>query len=79
MDGVFIDGTFVPGRSCNARYGTQSPRQLAERLAGHTVEPHYDEGKHLYWRALNREGKRKAERLGLKSLAYPKPDVAIAA
>ena len=74
MDGVLIDGVFVPGRSCNSKYGTQSPSLLSERLSGHTVEAHYDEGKHLYWKALNRDGKRRALRLGLRSQAYPKPD-----
>lgn len=38
-----------------------------------TVEPHFDAGKYLYWRALSVAGKTSAKRLGLKSLPYPKP------
>lgn len=67
MDGVMIDGRFVPGRSANSAYGTRSPSRLAERH-GIVAEPHYDEGKHLYWVALNRCGAAKAFRLGLKTL-----------
>lgn len=73
IDGVVIDGRFVPGRSCNSQWGTRSPAKLAEILRK-TVAPHFDEGKHLYWRAMNKDGRRKAERLGLESLPYPKPD-----
>lgn len=78
MDGVLIDGRFVPGRSCNAAWGTRSPSKLSEIL-GREVLPHYDEGKHLYWRALGCRGKAKAERLGLASFPYPKPQLLEAA
>lgn len=71
-DGVLMDGVFIPGRSCNSRWGTRSPDKLRQ-ITGRAIEPHYDEGKHLYWRALNKRGKAKAERLGLASLPYPKP------
>ena len=30
-----------------------------------SIEPHFDDGKHLYWKALGRNGERKAQRLGL--------------
>lgn len=73
MDGVLVDGQFVPGRSCNSKWGTRSPSKLAE--IGVNAVPHYDEGKHLYWRALNRAGKAKATRLKLESNAYPKPNL----
>ncbi len=73
MDGVIWNGAFIPGRSCNSRWGTRAPSKLAERLSG-TVEPHYDEGKHCYWRAISKEGGRRAKRLGLECLPYPKPD-----
>lgn len=74
MDGLTIDGAFTPGRSCNARYGTRSPSLIVDRLPGGThVEPHYDDGKHLYWLALNKRGTAQAKRLGLRSVAYPKP------
>lgn len=71
MDGVIIDGQFVPGRSANSAYGTRSPRRLKER--GITAEAHWDAGKHLYWLALNPNGLAKAERIGLDSTSYPKP------
>lgn len=72
MDGVILDGVFLPGRSCNSRWGTRIPRKLSEIL-GREVQPHFDEGKHLYWRALGPRGTAKAKRLGLQSLPYPKP------
>ena len=74
MDGLMIDGRFVPGRTCNSLYGTRSPDKLRHAKPGWNIEPHYDIGKHLYWRALSRSGKAKAARLGLKRMAYPKPD-----
>ena len=74
MDGVLVEGVFVPGRSSNRAYGTTSPRLLSQKL-GKDVIGHYDEGKHLYWRALSREGERKAERLGLECLPYPEPSL----
>jgi hypothetical protein len=72
MDGVILDGVFLPGRSCNSRWGTRSPRKLTEIL-GRDVFPHFDEGKHLYWRGLGSRGNAKAKRLGLDRLPYPKP------
>lgn len=76
MDGVLVDGEFVPGRSCNSRWGTRSPDKLRVVLAGHTIEPHYDAGKHLYWRALNRHGVAQAKRMKLASVSFPKPSYA---
>lgn len=75
MDGLLINSTFVAGRTCNERYGTRSPSKLRSLFPEWDIEPHYDEGKYLYWKALNRSGKRKAKRLGLKSHSYPKPDL----
>jgi hypothetical protein len=72
MDGVVIAGRFHAGRSCNSAWGTQSPTKLTQ-LLGCVVEPHFDSGKHLYWKALTREGERKAARLGLADCPYPKP------
>lgn len=72
MDGVLINGEFMPGRNANHLYGTQSPRKLIEQ--GVAAEPHYDEGKHLYWRSRGRAGRKRAERLGLRCAAYPKPN-----
>lgn len=73
MDGIMVDGMFVAGRTANNRWGTRSPEKVS-RITGSVAEGHYDTGKHLYWRALSRSGKNKAERLGLKDLPYPKPD-----
>jgi len=72
-DGVLIAGRFVPGRTCNSLYGTRSPDNLRDLLK-QDVQPHWDIGKHLYWRALSRSGEAKAARLKLKRMAYPKPD-----
>lgn len=73
MDGLIINGTFKPGRSCNSAFGTRSPTKLKEQLPEAQIEPHYDDGKHLYWKPLTIAGKTRAKRLGLKSLPYPKP------
>lgn len=72
MDGCVIGGVFVPGRSLNSIYGTRSPSRLKERK-GIEAEPHFDEGKFLYWKAITKEGKRRAESLGLECNSYPKP------
>lgn len=77
MDGVVIEGRFVPGRTANSVYGTRSVRALAAR--GVVAEPHFDNGKHLYWVALTNNGKRMAQSLGLKSFPYPKPTAGVAA
>jgi len=73
MDGVMINGAFVPGRSCNSIHGTRSPSKLRQLYPSWLIEPHYDEGKHLYWLAPSVRGKAIARDLGLKSLPYPKP------
>jgi hypothetical protein len=73
LDGFNIDGEFVPARTCNALYGTSSVEGLKEKLAPKSVEPHFDSGKHCYWKALNKHGMQKAIRMGLRSRAYPKP------
>lgn len=70
-DGVIWRSKFVPARTANGRWGTNSPKIL--RAMGIRVAAHFDRGKHLYWRALTPEGECKAERLGLMKRAYPKP------
>lgn len=72
MDGVIVDGRYYAGRAANHHWGTQSPDKL--RAIGIAAEPHFDTGKHVYWRALTKTGRRQAEALGLRSCAYPKPD-----
>lgn len=76
MDGLLIDGVFKPGRSCNSTWGTRSPDKLRTLLPSRHIEPHWDEGKHLYWKPLSVAGKTKARRLELKSNPYPKPNAA---
>ena len=76
MDGVLINGVFRSGRSCNSQWGTRSPDKLRQILPSHSVEPHFDEGKHLYWKPLSIAGRSRARRLGLKALPYPKPNAA---
>ncbi len=73
LDGFNIEGEFVPARTCNATYGTSSVTGLKAKLSGKTVEPHFDSGKHCYWKAISRTGMQKAIRLGLRSQGYPKP------
>lgn len=76
-DGFLINGTFVHRRSCNAKYGTSSTKKLPDLLVlrGISCEPHFDGGKHLYWKALTKKGEQQAVRLGFKNNPYPKPAV----
>jgi len=46
---------------------------LKERLPGRAIEPHFDNGKHCYWKALSKDGMKRAVENGLKSYRYPKP------
>ncbi len=74
-DGLMIAGRFFPGRTCVSLYGTRSVSKLRKLKPRWIIEPHYDKGKHLYWRALVKTGEAKAARLGLAKLPYPKPDI----
>lgn len=71
--GLIIAGEYMPARSANSRFGTRSVSRLKSR---HNIDAEdvRDTGKYLYWRALTRSGKKKAARLGLVSMPYPKPD-----
>ena len=73
LDGVYINGAFYPGRTANSMFGTQSPDKLRAMFPQREIEPHYDSGKHLYWKPMHRKGWRKAESLGLERREYPKP------
>jgi hypothetical protein len=73
-DGLIINGKFVPGRTCNSLWGTRSQQKLKYHLRTCEIEPHYDEGKFLFWKAINKKGKKKANILGLKSIKYFKPN-----
>jgi len=69
-DGLIVDGVFVPGRSCNAIYGSRSADIVRELKPSSTIEKHFDKGKHLYWYALNKKGKEKAIRLNLSDMNW---------
>ena len=73
VDHLYIDGVKHASRTVNHRFGTASVQKLRDR--GHEVIEVYDRGKHLYWKSFGKEGKRKAQRLGLQHLPYPKPDL----
>lgn len=74
LDGFIIDGILVAARTCNHRYGT-SGMKLVQMMNEQGIEciPHYDTGKYLYWKALDKNGEQKAVRLGLTKSGYPKP------
>lgn len=76
-DGFLIEGQFVPRRTCNHRWGTSSRTKLVEILESQGIScvPHFDKGKHLYWKALDKNGEMKAERLNLSKSLYPKPNI----
>lgn len=75
LDGFIINGIFVAARTCNHRYNT-SGIKLIDILKEKGIEcsPHYDTGKYLYWKALDKDGNQKAKRLGLCNQPYPKPN-----
>lgn len=80
IDGILVDGRFINARQCLHLYGsTFSTIGVFNRLVGvvkgREVLPHMDSGKYLYWRAMNKVGRRKATRLGLETKPYPKPDI----
>ena len=70
-DGWVIDGEFIPRRTCYAKWGTSGDK-LKEILHDRDVVKHFDSGKHLYWKALNKKGRDKAKRLDLRSSPYCK-------
>jgi len=80
IDGVLWNGKFINQRQCqhlfNSSLSTEGVIERERARIGGQLLPHYDEGKHLYWRALSRSGEAKAARLELKRMAYPKPDKA---
>jgi hypothetical protein len=70
LDGyISRSGTFIPARTATRRLGCNRRYELAKR----GYKPHFDKGKHLYWRALTPAGEAKAQRLGLLNRPYPKP------
>lgn len=73
VDGYNIDGNFVPARTCFSKYGTTSLSGIRTKLPKAEVEEHYDQGKHLYWKPLSKQGMAKGVGMGLESVPYPKP------
>lgn len=71
VEGIIVDGEFIPGRSANSRFGTRSVSKLG--AMGIIAADKKDEGKHLYWKPLTVAGTKQAETIGLKSTPYPKP------
>jgi hypothetical protein len=69
-EGLVINGTFVPGRTCNARYGTRSLVALRQRHPEWVIESKWDSGKWCYWKALNRHGTTRAKVAGLRGLGF---------
>jgi len=74
VDGFYINSKYFPTRTCYDLWETCSLKNLQKLMPGRKIEPHVDEGKHLYWRALTQHGYVKAVRLGLKQTEYPKPN-----
>jgi hypothetical protein len=73
LNGFIIDGEFVHRRSLYSKYGTSSSKLKDKLEKKHEVKLLYDEGKHLYWKAINKKGKLKANKLNLQCNPYPKP------
>lgn len=71
QDGYLIEGRMVSNRAASAKFGTASRVKLIE--AGMTIEPHYDNGKLFYWRALTKAAAKAATDLGWSRVPYPKP------
>ena len=69
LSGFILNGEFVHRRSAYSRFGSSS----IDILKKHKGEPFYDDGKYLYWKALNKKGKAKAKKLELQKNEYPKP------
>ena len=77
VDGFTIDGKLMPMRTCNGAFGTSSVTKIAALVEarGGTCEPHWDRGKMLFWKAVDKRGAADAAALGLKDLPYLKPDL----
>lgn len=71
-DGFFFNEEKIRNRSVSSLFGTKSLPRLQAMLAHYDITRSWDSGKYLYWKALNKKGLRKAQRLGLESNPYPK-------
>lgn len=65
----------MPRRTAYDTIGTSGRTKAVDiwRQMGINAVPHFDTGKHLYWKAIGRSGQAKADRLGLKKMPYIKP------
>lgn len=68
VEGVIVNGTFIPGRSANSRFGTRSPEKLRE--IGIDAQAKWDQGKHLYWYPITPSGLDAANAVGLQSIGW---------
>lgn len=73
FDGVYINGEFITAFALSKRYKSRSIKKARE-VFGDSAEYHFDGGKHLYWKPLNKRGRRNAKKMNLKEVPYPKPD-----
>lgn len=71
--GYYIDGRYYPQRSCNRLFNSSSGTLYWKlwRKYGYKVQARYDQGKHLYWKPLGRQGEKLAAEIGLQKLPYP--------
>lgn len=69
-----VNGKFMSNRAVIDVFGTASFSFLKERHPDLDIKLHYGQGKYLYWKTLCKSGEKKAARLGLKKLPYPKPN-----
>jgi hypothetical protein len=73
IDGIWMGDKFIPTRSANNLFGTSSIAKLRKMFPSVVIEPNRESGKWLFWKALSKNGQRKAKRLGLRALVYEKP------
>ncbi len=75
--GLYVGDRYLPCRTAFDVYGSELPDKIRQIVPdGTRIEEVIDDGKYLYWRALSKNGRARAKRLGLASNAYPKPAVA---
>jgi hypothetical protein len=71
---ITINGVKVAPRGLNSKHGTSGIGKLKKLFPTVDIDKGYDLGKHLYWKPLNKKGKRLAESMGFECNPYPKPD-----
>ncbi len=68
-----VEGFTLPDRSVVPRRTVWSRERFQQQIPDIEFADKLDQGKHLYWKALTREGVRMAERFGLQRDFYPRP------